>query len=634
MRVLVVEDERTMADAIARGLRREGLAVDVAYDGSIGHEMAMVTRYDVVVLDRDLPGVHGDKICADLVASGALTRVLMLTASGTVADRVEGLQLGADDYLPKPFAFDELVARVRALGRRATPAAPPVLVAADVVLDQTQRTVTRAGEPLDLTRKEFGILEELLKARGGVVSSEELLERVWDANTDPFTTTVRVTMMTLRKKLGDPPLIETVVGVGYRVPARARLGRPPSEPVTAMTYDARRRPALVPADAAAATDAAQRGPAGGRRAGAGVAGLVPGGGRARLGAAAAQATGWSTPTGPTSTRPAGRPAALLGRGELLLEGLLAVFAVSVIGVAGAYVVAGRALRPLQQVTSTAQHLTGDTLDQRIRYVGADDEVAELAATFDAMLDRINITFETQKRFVANASHELRTPLAVMRTEVDVTLADPDADLAEYRRMAKVVRDGSDRANALVDALLVLARSEAQAGRRLSKKVPSDLSSGVSSALSAMRKEADRIHLEIDTDLEPAPVVGDPGLLDRLAGNLLENAVRYNHLHGQIWVRTGGDAEHSWLVVKNTGFEVEPADVPGLFEPFRRGGRERTGGRGSGLGLSIVRAVAEAHGGTVTAAANPDGGLEVTVTLPSAATTPVVTASAAVPTTTS
>jgi DNA-binding response OmpR family regulator len=142
----------------------------------------------------------------------------MLTASGSVADRVEGLHLGADDYLPKPFAFDELVARVRALGRRATPAAPPVLVLGDLLLDQAQRTVTRAGEPLDLTRKEFGVLEELLKAKGAVVSSEELLERVWDANTDPFTTTVRVTVMTLRKKLGDPPFIETVVGAGYRIP--------------------------------------------------------------------------------------------------------------------------------------------------------------------------------------------------------------------------------------------------------------------------------------------------------------------------------------------------------------------------------------------------------------------------------
>ncbi|MDG6104650.1 response regulator transcription factor [Dactylosporangium aurantiacum] len=216
MRVLVVEDERHLADAIVRGLRRQGMAVDVSYDGTQGHEMAMVTRYDVVVLDRDLPGMHGDDICADLVASGALTRVLMLTASGSVADRVEGLQIGADDYLPKPFAFDELVARVQALGRRATPAAPPVLTIGDLVLDQAKRVATRGGQPLDLTRKEFGLLEELLKARGAVVSSEELLERVWDANADPFTTTVRVTMMTLRKKLGDPALIETVVGAGYR----------------------------------------------------------------------------------------------------------------------------------------------------------------------------------------------------------------------------------------------------------------------------------------------------------------------------------------------------------------------------------------------------------------------------------
>ncbi|HEX6873382.1 MAG TPA: HAMP domain-containing sensor histidine kinase [Micromonosporaceae bacterium] len=318
------------------------------------------------------------------------------------------------------------------------------------------------------------------------------------------------------------------------------------------------------------------------------------------------------------------------RHDLLLEGIIAVLAVSIIGIAGAYIVAGRALRPLQQVTSTAQHLTGETLDQRIRYVGADDEVAELAATFDAMLDRINTTFETQKRFVANASHELRTPLAVMRTEVDVTLADPDADLAEYRRMAKVVRDGSERANALVDALLVLARSEAQAGRRLSKKVPADLSTGVTSALSAMRREADRISLTIDSTLDPAPVVGDPGLLDRLAGNLIENAVRYNHLHGRIWVRTGADDQHAWLEVSNTGFDVDPADVPGLFEPFRRGGRERTGGRGSGLGLSIVRAVADAHGGTVTAVAREGGGLDVRVSLPAAATTPVVAATASVP----
>ncbi|MBB5112364.1 HAMP domain-containing sensor histidine kinase [Micromonospora echinospora] len=303
--------------------------------------------------------------------------------------------------------------------------------------------------------------------------------------------------------------------------------------------------------------------------------------------------------------------------ELLVKGLLALVAISVVGVAGAYLVAGRALRPLHQVTATARRLGEATLDERIGWSGADDEVAELAETFDAMLDRISGAFEAQKRFVANASHELRTPLAVMRTEIDVTLSDDDADLAEYRRMAAVVRDASERANGLVDALLVLARSEAQSGRRLARRAESDLAVGTANALSAVSREVERIGLKVHTSLRPAPVVGDPGLLDRLAGNLVENAVRYNHLHGRIWVRTGTDGQRSWLVVGNTGFEVAPADVPGLFEPFRRGGQERTGARGSGLGLSIVRAVCDAHGGTVKAVAQPGGGLEVTVTLPSA-----------------
>ncbi len=219
MRILIVEDEPVLADALARGLRREGMAVDVAYDGDSGHEKAAVTRYDVIVLDRDLPGMSGDELCGQITASDAITRVIMLTASGTLADKVEGLALGADDYLAKPFDFPELVARVRALGRRATPATPPVLAAGDVVLDPAKRTVVRDGAAVDLTRKEFGVLEVLLSARGAVVSSEELLERVWDEHADPFTTTVRVTVMTLRKKLGEPGIIDTVVGAGYRVPA-------------------------------------------------------------------------------------------------------------------------------------------------------------------------------------------------------------------------------------------------------------------------------------------------------------------------------------------------------------------------------------------------------------------------------
>jgi DNA-binding response OmpR family regulator len=223
VRILIVEDEEPLADAIARGLRREGMAVDVALDGDEGHEKATVTRYDVVVLDRDLPGMSGDELCREIVASGALTRVIMLTASGSVADRVEGLSLGADDYLAKPFAFDELVARVRALARRSTPVTPPVLRAGDVELDPARRTVTRGGTQVELTRKEFGVLEVLLAASGSVVSSEELLERVWDEHADPFTTTVRVTVMTLRKKLGEPGIIDTVVGSGYRVPAASRV---------------------------------------------------------------------------------------------------------------------------------------------------------------------------------------------------------------------------------------------------------------------------------------------------------------------------------------------------------------------------------------------------------------------------
>ena len=220
MRVLVVEDEVPLAEAVARGLRREGMAVDIAHDGDTGLEKAMVTRYDVLVLDRDLPGRSGDDVCRYLTAEGSLTRVLMLTAAGGLADRVEGLDLGADDYLGKPFAFEELVARVRALGRRATPMAPPVMTGpGGLSLDPARRLASRDGRQLDLTRKEFGVLEELMRAGGAVVSSEELLERVWDEHADPATTIVRVTVMTLRKKLGDPGVIETVVGAGYRVPA-------------------------------------------------------------------------------------------------------------------------------------------------------------------------------------------------------------------------------------------------------------------------------------------------------------------------------------------------------------------------------------------------------------------------------
>ncbi|MDT0345328.1 response regulator transcription factor [Streptomyces litchfieldiae] len=218
MRILVVEDDVELAEAIAVGLRREQMAVDVAFDGSSGLEHACVHDYDVVVLDRDLPGLHGDQVCATLAAGGHRGRVLMLTAAATIDDRVDGLGLGADDYLPKPFAFAELVARIRALIRRAQPAIPPVLSRGGVVLDPARRAASRGGRPLDLGPKEFGVLELLLAAGGRVVSTEELLERVWDRMTDPFTGAVKVTVSRLRRKLGDPPVIETVAQAGYRIP--------------------------------------------------------------------------------------------------------------------------------------------------------------------------------------------------------------------------------------------------------------------------------------------------------------------------------------------------------------------------------------------------------------------------------
>jgi DNA-binding response OmpR family regulator len=217
VRVLVVEDDEELAEAIGVGLRRAGMAVDVALDGARGLDLALVNDYAVIVLDRDLPGVHGDEVCAALIDAGSASRVLMLTAAGAVEDRVDGLGRGADDYLAKPFAFAELVARIRALARRSQPATPPVLRHGDLEVDTARRIAARGSRTLDLGPKEFAVLEVLLAARGRVVSASELLDRVWDEEADPFTAAVKVTVSRLRRKLGDPPVIETVARSGYRI---------------------------------------------------------------------------------------------------------------------------------------------------------------------------------------------------------------------------------------------------------------------------------------------------------------------------------------------------------------------------------------------------------------------------------
>jgi DNA-binding response OmpR family regulator len=216
VRVLVVEDHAELACDIAEGLRDVGIATDIAFDGAAGLQKALLNRYDVIVLDRDLPKLHGDAVCVELGGANAEARILMLTAAARIGDRVDGLNLGADDYLPKPFAFAELVARIHALARRA-PAAPPVLARGDLVLDRARRRASRARRELSLTAKEFGLLEVLMGADGGVVSAEDLLEQVWDENADPFTRTVTVTLGRLRRKLGEPDPIETVIGSGYRM---------------------------------------------------------------------------------------------------------------------------------------------------------------------------------------------------------------------------------------------------------------------------------------------------------------------------------------------------------------------------------------------------------------------------------
>ena len=217
MRILVVEDEPELANFIGKGLRQAGFAVDLAADGEIALEKAGSTFYDVVVLDRRLPGMHGDDVCRHLLATSPAPRILMLTAASEISARVDGLALGADDYMPKPFAMEELIARLRALGRRPATVLPAILTVGDLRIDAARWQATRGDAILPLTRKEFSVLEAIVAANGRVVSAEELLERIWNEETDPFTNVIRVTIMNLRRKLGNPPLIETIVGVGYRL---------------------------------------------------------------------------------------------------------------------------------------------------------------------------------------------------------------------------------------------------------------------------------------------------------------------------------------------------------------------------------------------------------------------------------
>jgi signal transduction histidine kinase len=300
---------------------------------------------------------------------------------------------------------------------------------------------------------------------------------------------------------------------------------------------------------------------------------------------------------------------------LLHTGLIYFGIIVVIGATGGYLLAKQALRPIARLTQTAKQLSTETLDQRINLGGPDDELRELADTFDQMLARLDAAFDSQRLFVANASHELRTPLSVIRTELEVTLADPHADAAELRRMGEVVEQAASRAQRLVASLLTLAQLQAVGRAELEVIEPVDLSALVPLVLDAVQGEATDKNVTIETEIEPAPTQGDPRLLERLIGNLVENAIRHNVPGGWLRVTTGETAERVWLHVSNGGPVIAAADVDTLFQPFRRGGRLRTATRGAGLGLAIVRLIVEAHHGRLQAAAPPFGGLAIRIELP-------------------
>ncbi len=302
---------------------------------------------------------------------------------------------------------------------------------------------------------------------------------------------------------------------------------------------------------------------------------------------------------------------------LVTRGAIWFTLIVISGAVGGYVLAKQALRPIAQLTKTAQELSTENLDQRIELEGPDDELRELADTFDAMLGRLNAAFDSQKLFVANASHELRTPLSVIKTELEVTLSDPHADVAELRRMGDVVASATDRAQRLVSSLLTLARLQAVQTGALEVRETVELASLVPRVIEAVAGEAAAKGISIECELEPAYTVGDPGLLERLIGNMVENGIRHNTPDGWLRVTTRQTADRAWLHVSNGGAVIAQHDVDGLFQPFRRGGRKRTATRGAGLGLAIVRLIVEAHHGKLQAVAPPFGGLAIRVQLPRA-----------------
>ena len=579
--MLLVEDEPLMADAIRDGLRLEAIAADIAGDGDTALELLSVNAYDIAVLDRDIPGPSGDEIAKRIVASGSGMPILMLTAADRLDDKTSGFGLGADDYLTKPFELQELVLRLRALDRRRAHNRPPVREIAGLRLDPFRREVYRDGRYVALTRKQFAVLEVLVAAEGGVVSAEELLQRAWDQNADPFTNAVRITVSALRKRLGEPEIIATVAGVGYRIEHRARGRRPWIEH---PGLSVRLKLTLS------------------------YAGFLMLAGALLLAAGYFSAFAWSCTLGVIFIV---RSHADLLRGFAPIAAIVMAFLL-VFGLLGGWFLAGRMLAPLTGITDATRIAATGSLAHRIRLPGRNDEFRELADAFDAMLARLEAHVAEQQRFAANASHELRTPLAITQTLLEVARKDANHDNGELVDRLHFV---NTRAIDLTEALLLLSRAD----QRSFVREQVDLSLIAEEATETLLPLAEDRGVTIETSGDMTPAIGSPALLQQLATNLVHNAIVHNLPdQGTVWVTTSVHPKSVVLTVENTGEKLTPQLVSTLVEPFRRGTeRIRTDHAGVGLGLAIVKSITQAHDGTLTLAPRADGGLRVTVQLPAA-----------------
>ena len=603
MRVLVIEDDAVLAETVGVGLRREEMTVDIALDGEAGLDRALHTDYDVIVLDRDLPLVPGDEVCRRLVDAGRRSRVLMLTAAGSMDDLVDGLELGADDYLPKPFHFPVLVARIGALYRRAQPAIPPVLRHDDVELDRAQHRVTRHGSGArPVTQGVRGARAPSLLWRPDRLGRGDARTRLGGLRRPLH-----------QRREGDDQPIADQAGrtAGHRdrpagrisdltMPARARQtlaqlfkgARMPrhtvrlrltllygglflasSAALLAVTYVVVRNLTGGPYVAISNHGLTIAGVhvAGGPPPSASGAVALSGGSGQVTHIAAGSGSGPLTPTPKqleAQARQLRRVAVVYHDSELqhlLVTYGIALGIMAIVSLGLGWLVAGRILRPLRTITATTRAIGVTDLHQRLALGGPDDELKELGDTVDGLLERLESSFASQKQFVANASHELRTPLARQRTLGQVALSDPNATTESLRAAHERILASGEEQEQLIDTLLTLSR--VQGGVLKSK--PVELAELVGELLQAREPEATARGVHITEDLQRARLYGDSRLIDRLAANLIDNALRHNVPGGSVTVTTSTRAGASCLCVTNDGPLVRPEDIERLYEPFER-----------------------------------------------------------------